>query len=558
VPRPLTPALVASTAAPTVAAVPAVAPVDAWVPGPAPAPAASPRRFYAVLAALTLSLGALSLLAPSTPSYDPWSWIVWAREIVHGHLTITSSGTSWKPLPMLFTIPFALAGRAAPDLWLMVARAGAIAAVLMAARLAYRFTRALGDAAQGLAARLPAILAAVIAAAALGFAASGDYISSNGLGYSEALATALLLVALECHLDGRRRAAFLVGFLVALDRPEIWLFWVPYGLWLARRDRAMRPLVAACLVAQPIVWFVPVYLGSGHFGASVTRAQHPRANSLAFASSPFLSELGHAAWPTMMLRIKIMGLLVIPGAGALLWGGYRRHGGAAVLATPRARALGAAALFGVGAIAWFVLIALMTQLGFSGNDRYLVLGSALLDICGAVGFGWLALELGRALGAVRAPGVLRSLRRPPGLAGAGALGATAVFMLAPAWLLAQDFVSLPRLHGSLLYQARLRENLPRAIAAGGGARALERCGQIMTEGFQVPMVAYSLGVATPRVLEPPQAGEGPGPAPNVILQTQATRSATLLPVVRTWPRVHYTYRGSFGPWNLFTHCTTRP
>jgi hypothetical protein len=554
VPRPLTPALVASTAAPAVAAVPAVAPVDAWAPTPAPRPAATPRRCYAALGALALSLGALSLLAPSTPSYDPWSWIVWAREIVHGHLTITSSGTSWKPLPMLFTIPFALAGRAAPDLWLMVARAGAIAAVLMAARLAYRFTRALGDAAEGLAARLPAILAGVLAAVALGFAAKGDYISSNGLGYSEALATALLLVALECHLDGRPRAAFLVGFFVALDRPEIWLFWIPYGLWLAWRDPAMRPLVAVCLVLQPLVWFVPVYLGSGHFGSSVTRAQHPRANSLAFASSPFLSELGDAAWPTMMLRIKVMALLVIPGTGALLWHGYRRRGGRAALATPRARALGAAALFGVGAIAWFVLIALMTQLGFSGNDRYLVLGSSLMDICGAVGFGWLALELGRAL---RALGALRSLRRAGGPAAAGVLGATAVFMLAPTWLLAQDFVSLPRLHGSLLYQARLRENLPRAIVAGGGARALLACGQIMTEGFQVPMVAYSLGVATPRVLEPPQLGEGRGPAPNVILQTQATRSATLLPIVHTWPRVHYTYQGSFGPWNLFTHCITR-
>jgi hypothetical protein len=42
----------------------------------------------------------------------------------------------------------------------------------------------------------------------------------------------------------------------------------------------------------------------------------------------------------------------------------------------------------------------------------------------------------------------------------------------------------------------------------------------------------------------------------VILQTQATRSATLLPIVRTWSGVHYTYRGSFGPWNLFTHCSS--
>jgi hypothetical protein len=328
VPRSLTPALFATTiAAPPVAdAAPAPPPSR---PAPAPRWQPTPGRFYAGLAAVALALGALSLLAPSTPSYDPWSWILWGRQIVHGHLVITTSGTSWKPLPMLFTIPFALAGRAAPDLWLMVARAGAIATVLMAARLAYRLTRALGDPGDrrdGLVGRLPAILAGGLAIAALGFAAKGDYVSSNGLGYSEALATALLLIALECHLDGRRRAAFLVGFLVALDRPEIWLFWVPYGVWLAWRDRAMRPLVAACVVAQPIVWFGPVYLGSGHLGSSVTRAQHPRANSLAYARSPFWSELGDAAWPTMMLRVKIAALLVIPGAGVLVWRRGRARG----------------------------------------------------------------------------------------------------------------------------------------------------------------------------------------------------------------------------------------
>ena len=109
----------------------------------------TPGRFYAALAAVVLALGALSLLAPSTPSYDPWSWTVWARQIIHGHLTITDTGTSWKPLPMIATVPFALLGGAAPDLWLAVARAGAIAAVVMAFRLAHRLTRELALARTG-------------------------------------------------------------------------------------------------------------------------------------------------------------------------------------------------------------------------------------------------------------------------------------------------------------------------------------------------------------------------------------------------------------------------
>ena len=78
----------------------------------------SPGLFYAGLAVVALLIGALSLLIPSTPSYDPWAWIVWGREIVHLKLH-TTGGPSWKPLPMLFTVPFALFGNAEPNLWLV-------------------------------------------------------------------------------------------------------------------------------------------------------------------------------------------------------------------------------------------------------------------------------------------------------------------------------------------------------------------------------------------------------------------------------------------------------
>ncbi|HSD77936.1 MAG TPA: hypothetical protein VLA98_11040, partial [Solirubrobacteraceae bacterium] len=74
-------------------------------------------RHRAALAVLLLT--ALSFLFPSAPTYDPWAWIVWGREVVHLDLS-TVDGPSWKPLPMLFTTPLALAGGLAPDLWLFV------------------------------------------------------------------------------------------------------------------------------------------------------------------------------------------------------------------------------------------------------------------------------------------------------------------------------------------------------------------------------------------------------------------------------------------------------
>ncbi|HEY2439485.1 MAG TPA: hypothetical protein VGI07_04590 [Solirubrobacteraceae bacterium] len=514
------------------------------------------RNFYLALAAACLFVGALSLLIPSTPSYDPWSWLLWSREIVHGQLTITTGGTSWKPLPMIFTIPFALFGNAAPDLWLVVARAGALAAVVMVFRLAYRLTRQVaglfGETADDtgrMTAIAPALLAGVIGAVALALSASGGFVSSNTLGYSEGLATALLLIAIERVLDGRPRQAFVVGFFVALDRPEIWLFWGLLGLWLLWKDPGARVLVVASAVLILVVWFVPVQLGCGSFSCSVTRAVHPRSNSLAFASSPFEAELSRAAWPTMLLRIKVVAALLILAVAVIVWRTWRREGRAGV-STPANRARITTALIGLGGLAWFVLIAIMTQAGFSGNNRYLVLGAALVDICGAVGFGWAAAEL--AAVAVRrsrredtrgASGAVR-------WAGAGVLAL--VFMFGPNWV-GSNLISIPRTHGSLVYQAHLREGMDAIIARFGGAKKVLACGSVMTEGFQVPMVSWALGVPTTRVEASPLAGSEPGPPPNVILQTRDTRSAARLPFLSSWPAVTYHYVGTSGPVHMFTY-----
>jgi hypothetical protein len=523
------------------------------------------RNFYLWLIVGTLTVGALSLLIPSTPSYDPWSWLVWSRQIIHGHLTITSGGTSWKPLPMIFTIPFAVFGNVAPDLWLVVARAGALAAVIMVFRLAYRLTLRVGGlfgevdgTLDRLATIAPAILAGLIGAAALALSASGGFVSSNALGYSEGFAAALLLISIDRHIDGKPRQAFVVGFLVALDRPEIWLFWAPYGLWLFWKDPGARVLVAVLAVITPIVWFLPVYLGCGSFSCSVSRATHPRSNSLAFASNPFVAELKRAAWPTMLLRIKVVAALLVIAVTGILWQTYRRSG-LAGLRTERSQARLTAALLGLGGLAWFVVIAIMTQAGFSGNNRYLVLGSALVDTCGAIGYGWAARELAVLAARRRRANHAASGRTHVGplLQWAAVVLCAAIFLGLPDWV-GTNMISIPRTHGSLVYQARLREGMNELVERSGGADKVLGCGTVMTEGFQVPMVAWILGVPTPRIWAPPTLSGGAHPqpaddAPNVILQTRDTRSAHLLPLLSTWPTVDYHYAGTAGPVHMFTH-----
>src|SRR3954469_3429576 len=90
----------------------------------------------AVFACLTVA--AASLVLPSAPTYDPYAWLIWGRELAHLQLDTTGAGTAWKPLPALVDALLAPFGSAAVDGWLLIARAGALFAVVMAYRLASR------------------------------------------------------------------------------------------------------------------------------------------------------------------------------------------------------------------------------------------------------------------------------------------------------------------------------------------------------------------------------------------------------------------------------------
>ena len=82
--------------------------------GPRPARAAprhGARRVAKLLVLGCLALAALAHVLPAVPTYDPWAWIIWGREIAQADLVTRAPGPSWKPLPVLFTTPFALAGR---------------------------------------------------------------------------------------------------------------------------------------------------------------------------------------------------------------------------------------------------------------------------------------------------------------------------------------------------------------------------------------------------------------------------------------------------------------
>jgi hypothetical protein len=408
------------------------------------------RRSWPLMVAGCVVLAIASLTLPSQPTYDPMSWIIWGREIAGGTLH-TVQGPSWKPLPVLFTTPFSVfGGDAAPQLWLVVARAGGLLGIAMGFRLA---------------ARLAGWPAGVIAAVAI--LASEGYVFNAWRGNSEGLLVGLTLWAVECHLDGRRTWAFALGFGAALLRPEVWPFWGLYGLLLAWREPHRRVLVGALFAAIPVAWFLPAYLGSGDFlpeargpgdvGRAPARARQPRLDSAAYADFPALEVLRRAS--------LMVPLVVAAGAVAALVATVRRRAGdhdRIVL------------LLGAAAGALLLAVAAMTQGGFSGNLRYVVLPVAFICVLAAAGWVEMVRATRRRLGAAAAV-VLALL----GLAAA----AQAAREKRPGWELQK---------ASAQREALGIDDLPRLIDRAGGARRVNRCGAVFTTPFQVPVVAWVL------------------------------------------------------------------
>jgi hypothetical protein len=460
-------------------------------------PAATPReaatngRVYALLAALALALAALTLLYPSTPTYDPWAWIIWGREIVHIDLQ-TTGGPSWKPFPVIFTTVFSLFGSAAPDLWLVMARGGAILAVMLAFRLGARLTDRDGWS-------VASVTAGFIAAVAL--VISSQFVRTMSLGNSEGLMVAFALWAVERHLDGRYRQAYVLVFLASLLRPEIWLFLGLYGLWLLLIDRRALTLVLSLGVATVALWFLPEWWGSGNLMRAADRAQQPNPNSPAFAQHPFVRVI-QDTWPLVITPVKAAAAFALVLA-AIDWVRNRRQG--AVLAV------------GLLGFSWIVLIALMTQAGFSGNPRYIILGTSLLAVCGGVGFGRVVQFAGALVTRIFGPS-------RPRLALVAGIAAFAVLSLATVHWAAPRFKNFGKLDKALRYQAELRFDLRDALAKAGGADAFKACGKPTAGKFSVPLVAWYLHEHTLDVgLVPPPQGDG------VIIAARTTNKRSLKP-----------------------------
>jgi hypothetical protein len=330
-------------------------------------------RRLAPPAAIAL-LAAASLFLPFSPVYDAWAWVVWGREV--GSMALdTSGGPSWKPLPVGFTTVFGVAGDAAPALWLVVARAGWLAAAALAWRLATRLAPT----------RDAAVRVAAGAVAAAGVLLLDDpftsWLRQFAGGLSEPLLVALVLGAVDRELSGRRGQALALGLAAGLLRPEAWPLLALYAAWLWRGRAVSRPAIVGVAVAVPVLWLIPDLAGSGDALTGAGRARSSTGAPLGEALEAVgrtLELAPWAMWPAAAYgagRSWIRGDRVIPALAAL-------------------------------ALAWMGIVAILAGVGYAGLPRFAAPAAALACVLGAVG---LVILLEELRGAKRLAGRLRSV-----------------------------------------------------------------------------------------------------------------------------------------------------
>ena len=474
--------------------------------------------------AACLLLAGLSALGPTTPSYDPWAWLIWGREI--GHLDLdTVAGPAFKPLPVLVTTVLAPLGEAGPVVWVVLARAGGLAAILAAVVLAHRLAggpgvppgayvmpvrprrevawwqvglrlgRTLGrrwwgrpprrrrrdpaagrsgparrDAVHARAGARAAVLAAIAAAGTTGL------VWHSWQGTAEGLATAFGLLAIERAVGGHHRAALGFAVAICLLRVEAWPFAALYAGHLFLTRPAWRPALVALAAGVVVLWFGPELWGSGDLTRSTERARIPNPGQPALADFPALASLGDA-----------LALPLLAGVAAAALGA----------ATVRP---GVALPLAIGS-AWLVLVAVMAQAGFSGEERYHLPGAVALAVAGAVALAGIARR-----------------RDPRWALVAVALAGLAVGQAG--WRAAGIDERLDRLD----HTARLTGDLRAAIDRAGGRAAVLRCGRPVTGAYRGPLVAWHLRVHKQRVGFDPRA-----PGTGAVLRSALVQGAPLEP-----------------------------
>ncbi len=413
---------------------------------------------------VSLALAVLSaFVLPTVPSYDPWSWIVWGREVTDPSIAFfIGAGPSWKPLPFLFTTIYGTLGAVAPTLWVITARTGGIAGLIGAFRLSAQLCERAGLRRQA------GWVAGLIAAAGIVLTASESSWTYYFLrGTSEPLLIGCALWAIDRLIAGRHWQAYVLAAALGLMRPEAWPFLLLYGGWLSWKYPRLRLLVVLGLIAQPVGWFAPPWYSTGQPFLAATHA------------SDYNGQLGSDWLQTVFLRgvnLQSPPTLVFAGVALVLawWRGADRL----------------VFWLAAGVVAWWAVVIGMTGDGYPGLQRFFLPAEAVT--CVLSGLGLVALA---SLAGELAPGVRDAARGWLGVAVGVVLVAVSVPFLT-------GRITLARSQFPLASQAVTRiDQLGDAITALGGHDAILPCrSSVVTVNHSLQSaLAWKLGTTLERV-----------------------------------------------------------
>jgi hypothetical protein len=408
---------------------------------------------------LAVSTG-IVLWARTRPGFDPYGWLVWGHQTLAGALN-TNAAPSWKPLPFLFTVPFALFGRYELWLWMIACVAVSLGGAIAAGRIVYRVTLwpvSEPDRAR----RYAAIAAGVFASLALlGIHDWWHYMLSA---QSDTMIVALCLGAIDCHLSGRRRWAFVLGALAALGRPEVWPFLAIYSIWAWRAIPEMRWLIGVGIAAIVFLWFgIPAITSRSPFVAG----------SNAFGSGRRLKSDRVFGTIDRFLNLHETPL-ELAALVSLIIAALKRDRITLVL--------------GAGAAAWVVIEVAFSLHGWPGLGRYMYPAAGVMVVLAGVLVGRILADLPAWLAA----------RLPADLPSATSAVAGIVLAVVLVGALVPSAVSRARIERRDLKAQRGRtteiKRLSAAVSRLGGPARLNDCGEPLTRLEYQTVLAWTLKI----------------------------------------------------------------
>jgi len=395
----------------------------------------------------------LVLWAQTRPGFDPYGWLVWGHQTLHLNLN-TNGAPSWKPLPYLFTVPYAITGHYAMWLWMFTAVAVSLSGSIFAGRIAYKLT---GPSPEH---RYAPYVAAVFAG--LSLLGIRDYMHYILSAQSDTMIVALTLGAIDCHLSKRPRIAFCLAVLASLGRPEVWPFVGLYAIWAWRSVPQMRGLIVGGLIVIPLLWFgIPALTADSFFVAGNLALHSGRAlhNNKVFGTIDRFLDLHEAPiWIAALLSVAVA-----------IW---RRDRPTLVLAG--------------GVVAWVVVEIAFALHGWPALNRYMFEAAGVAVVIAAVLVGRL-LQGFSAWSTAGRP----SLARIPDWVGIAAVALIALALVPTA------ITRLRAEHKDLNHErTRTRQinRLAGVIARIGGPSAVVPCGQPASELSFQSILAFSLNL----------------------------------------------------------------